>query len=118
MNLGDIIIIIILVVGGILFVAPLPFIYSLMKKRKKLLIGACAAIFIEAMFILFWASHQTYYKYNGSAWEVTNNMTRFYNGRPSDSMGGKMDISIDLSTGDIYQKSNANVWELKGNMRG
>lgn len=61
---------------------------------------------------------KTYYKYNGSAWEVTNNMTRFYTGKPSDSMGGKMDISIDLTTGDIYQKNNANVWELKGNMRG
>ena len=65
MNLDDIILIIILVVGGILFVAPIAiFIYSLMKKRKKLLLGACVAIFIEALFILFWASHQTYYKYN------------------------------------------------------
>ena len=65
MNLGDIFFIMILVVGGILFVAPITiFIYSLMKKRKKLLLGACVAIFIEALFILFWASHQTYYKYN------------------------------------------------------
>lgn len=62
---------------------------------------------------------KTYYKYNEyGAWEVINNMTRFFSGKPSDTMGGKMDISIDIATGDIYQKSNANVWELKGNMRG
>lgn len=62
---------------------------------------------------------KTYYKYNEyGAWEVTNNMTRFYSGKPSDTMGGKMDISIDINTGDIYQKNNSNVWELKGNMRG
>lgn len=61
---------------------------------------------------------QTYYKYNAyGAWEVTNNMTRFYSGKPSDTMGGKMDISIDIATGDIYQKNNSNMWELKGNMR-
>lgn len=61
---------------------------------------------------------KTYYKYNEyGAWEVTNNMTRFFSGKPSDTMGGKLDISIDISTGDIYQKSNSNVWELKGNMR-
>ena len=61
---------------------------------------------------------KTYYKYNEyGAWEVTNNMTRFYSGKPSDSMGGKLDISIDIVTGDIYQKNNSNVWELKGNMR-
>ena len=35
-----------------------------MKKRKKLFIGACVAVFLEAMLILFWASHKTYYKYN------------------------------------------------------
>lgn len=68
--------------------------------------------------IVYIKNIKTYYKYNGSAWEVTNNMTRFYSGKPSDSMGGKMDISIDLATGDVYQKNNANVWELKGNMRG
>lgn len=61
---------------------------------------------------------KTYYKYNEyGAWEVTNNMTRFYSGKPSDTMGGKLDISIDIATGDIYQKNNSNVWELKGNMR-
>lgn len=60
----------------------------------------------------------TYYKYNAyGAWEVTNNMTRFYSGKPSDTMGGKLDISIDIQTGDIYQKSNSNTWELKGNIR-
>lgn len=68
--------------------------------------------------IVYIKNIKTYYKWNGSAWEVTNNMTRFYTGKPSDTMGGKMDISIDLTTGDIYQKNNANVWELKGNMRG
>ena len=62
---------------------------------------------------------KTYYKYNESgAWEVTNNMTRFYSGKPADTMGGKLDISIDIETGNIYQKNNSNVWELKGNMRG
>lgn len=62
---------------------------------------------------------KTYYKYNeNGAWEVTNNMTRFYSGKPSDTMGGKLDISIDIATGDIYQKNNSNTWELKGNMRG
>ena len=62
---------------------------------------------------------KTYYKYNEyGAWEVTNNMTRFYSGKPTDTMGGKMDISIDMATGNIYQKNNSNVWELKGNMRG
>ncbi len=62
---------------------------------------------------------KTYYKYNESgAWEVTNNMTRFYPGKPLDTMGGKLDISIDIETGNIYQKNNSNVWELKGNMRG
>ena len=61
---------------------------------------------------------KTYYKYNEyGAWEVTNNTTRFYSGKPSDTMGGKLDISIDIATGDIYQKSNSNVWELKGNIR-
>ena len=61
---------------------------------------------------------KTFYKYNESrAWEVTNNMTRFYSGKPADTMGGKLDISIDIATGDIYQKNNSNVWELKGNMR-
>ena len=61
---------------------------------------------------------QTYYKYNANkAWEVTNNMTRLYSGKPSDTMGGKLDISIDIATGDIYQKNNSNMWELKGNIR-
>lgn len=69
--------------------------------------------------IVYVKNIKTYYKYNEyGAWEVTNNMTRFYAGKPSNSMGGKMDISIDIYTGDIYQKNNANVWELKGNMRG
>jgi hypothetical protein len=67
--------------------------------------------------IVYIKNIKTYYKYNGYAWEVTNNMTRFYSGKPSDTMGGKMDISIDIATGDIYQKNNSNVWELKGNMR-
>jgi len=61
---------------------------------------------------------QTYYKYNKyNAWEVINNTTRLYSGKPSDTMGGKMDISIDIITGDIYQKNNSNTWELKGNIR-
>lgn len=61
---------------------------------------------------------QTYYRYNSNkAWEVTNNMTRFYSGKPSDTMGGKMDISIDIATGNIYQKNNSNVWVLMGNIR-
>lgn len=68
--------------------------------------------------IVYIKNIKTYYKYNGSAWEVTNNTTRFYSGRPSDTMGGKMDISIDLTTGYVYQKNNANTWELKGNLRG
>lgn len=68
--------------------------------------------------IVYVKNIQTYYKYNAyGAWEVTNNMTRFYSGKPSDTMGGKLDISIDIATGDIYQKSTSNVWELKGNMR-
>lgn len=69
--------------------------------------------------IVYIKNIKTYYKYNeNGAWEVTNNMTRFYSGKPSDTMGGKLDISIDIATGDIYQKNNSNVWELKGNMRG
>ena len=60
---------------------------------------------------------KTYYKYNGQAWEVINNTTRFHSGKPDDSMGGKMDISFDIATGDIYQKNNSNAWELKGNIR-
>ena len=69
--------------------------------------------------IIYIKNIKTYYKYNEyGAWEVTNNMTRFYSGKPSDTMGGKLDISIDIVTGDIYQKNNSNVWELKGNMRG
>ena len=68
--------------------------------------------------IVYIKNIKTYYKYNeNGAWEVTNNMTRFYSGKPSDTMGGKLDISIDIATGDIYQKNNSNVWELKGNMR-
>lgn len=68
--------------------------------------------------IVYIKNIKTYYKYNGSAWEVTNNTIRFYTGIPSDSMGGKMDISIDLTNGNIYQKNNSNTWEYKGNMRG
>ena len=61
---------------------------------------------------------KTYYKYNQyGAWEVVNNTMRFYSGKPSDTMGGKMDISIDIATGDVYQKNNSNTWELKGNLR-
>ena len=41
----------------------------------------------------------------------------FFNGLPSPSMGGKFDISIDIAEGNIYQKTNSNVWELKGNIR-
>lgn len=67
--------------------------------------------------IVYIKNIKTYYKFNGYAWEVTNNMTRFYSGKPTETMGGKMDISIDIATGDIYQKNNSNVWELKGNMR-
>ena len=68
--------------------------------------------------IVYVKNIKTYYKYNANGiWEVTNNMTRFYSGKPSDTMGGKMDISIDIATGNIYQKNNANTWELKGNMR-
>lgn len=68
--------------------------------------------------IVYIKNIQTYYKYNSSgAWEVTNNMTRFYEGKPSDTMGGKMDISIDIKSGDIYQKNNSNVWVLMGNIR-
>lgn len=68
--------------------------------------------------IVYVKNIKTYYKYNANGiWEVTNNMTRFYSGKPSDTMGGKFDISIDIATGNIYQKNNSNVWELKGNMR-
>lgn len=38
-------------------------------------------------------------------------------GKPSETMGGKLDVSIDIATGDIYQKNNSNLWELKGNIR-
>lgn len=68
--------------------------------------------------IVYIKNIKTYYKYNSNGiWEVTNNTTRFYSGKPSDTMGGKMDISIDIATGDIYQKNNSNTWELKGNIR-
>lgn len=68
--------------------------------------------------VVYIKSIKTYYKYNeNGAWEVTNNMTRLYSGKPSNTMGGKLDISIDITTGNIYQKNNSNVWELKGNMR-
>ena len=37
------------VVGGILFIAPIAiFVHSLMKKRKKLFIGACVAVFFRS----------------------------------------------------------------------
>lgn len=61
---------------------------------------------------------ETYYKYNKyGKWEVINNRTWFNSGKPSETMGGKLDISIDIATGDIYQKNNSNLWELKGNIR-
>lgn len=60
----------------------------------------------------------TYYKYNSfGAWEVIHNSVRLYSGKPSETMGGKLDISIDIATGDIYQKTNSNIWDLKGNIR-
>ena len=68
--------------------------------------------------IVYVKNIQTYYKYNAyNVWEVTNNVVRLYAGIPTSTMGGKMDISIDIATGNIYQKSNSNVWELKGNLR-
>lgn len=68
--------------------------------------------------IVYIKNINTYYKYNvNGIWEVTNTSVRLFNGKPSDTMGGKMDISIDIATGDIYQKTNSNVWELKGNLK-
>ena len=68
--------------------------------------------------IVYVKNIQTYYKYNAyGAWEITNNTVRLYSGKPSETMGGKMDISIDIVTGHIYQKSNSNIWEYKGNIR-
>lgn len=61
---------------------------------------------------------QTYYKYNAyKVWEPTNTSVRLHSGKPSATMGGKMDISIDIATGAIYQKTNSNIWEFKGNIR-
>lgn len=67
--------------------------------------------------IVYIKNIKTYYKYNSGHWEVINNSVRLYSGKPSDTMGGKMDISVDIATGDIYQKNNSNVWVLKGNIR-
>lgn len=68
--------------------------------------------------ITFVTSINTYYKYMGNRiWVPTNTVVMFYNGKPSSTMGGKFDISIDIAEGDIYQKTNSNVWELKGNIR-
>ncbi len=68
--------------------------------------------------IVYVKNIQTYYKYNSyGVWEVTNNTVRLYSGKPSTTMGGKMDISIDIATGNIYQKTNSNIWEFKGNIR-
>lgn len=68
--------------------------------------------------IVYIKNIQTYYKYNSQGgWEVINNTIRLFSGKPSDTMGGKMDISIDIATGDIYQKNNSNMWQLKGNIR-
>lgn len=61
---------------------------------------------------------QTYYKYNAyKVWEPTNTSVRLHSGKPSVTMGGKMDISIDIATGAVYQKTNSNIWEFKGNIR-
>ena len=68
--------------------------------------------------IVYIKNINTYYKYNvNGIWEVTNTSVRLFSGKPSDTMGGKFDISIDIATGDIYQKTNSNVWELKGNLK-
>lgn len=68
--------------------------------------------------VVYITNTKTFYKYNSyGAWEVTNNMTRLYSGKPSDTMGGVMDISIDIKTGDIYQKNSGSTWALIGNIR-
>ena len=68
--------------------------------------------------ITFVTDINTYYKYMGNRiWVPTNISVMFFNGLPSPSMGGKLDISIDIAEGNIYQKTNSNVWELKGNIR-
>ena len=68
--------------------------------------------------ITFVTDINTYYKYMGNRiWVPTNTSVMFFNGLPSPSMGGKFDISIDIAEGNIYQKTNSNVWELKGNIR-
>lgn len=68
--------------------------------------------------IVYVKNIQTYYKYNAyGSWEVTNTSVRLYAGKPSATMGGKMDISIDIATGAVYQKTNSNIWEFKGNIR-
>lgn len=68
--------------------------------------------------IVYVKNVNTYYKYNEyGAWEITNTSVRLYAGKPTATMGGKMDISIDIATGAVYQKSNSNIWEFKGNIR-
>ena len=39
-------------------------------------------------------------------------------GRPSVATGIKGDLSLDSSTGDFYEKTNATTWTLRGNLRG
>lgn len=68
--------------------------------------------------ITFVKNINTYYKYMGNnIWAPTNRTVMFYSGKPSDTMGGKLDISIDIAAGDIYQKTNSNTWRLMGNIR-
>lgn len=65
MMLAEIIFIAVLVLIVLALIAPgIIAIYSLLKKKKKFLVGACAAILMETVLVLFLASHQTYYKYN------------------------------------------------------
>ena len=60
----------------------------------------------------------TYYKYNNNGtWEVVNNKTHLHNGKPFTNMGGILDISFDIHTGDVWQKNTSGVWEVKGNIR-
>lgn len=68
--------------------------------------------------IIYVKSVQTYYKYNAyKVWEITNTSVRLHSGKPSSSMGGKLDISIDIATGDVYQKGSNDIWQLKGNLK-
>lgn len=68
--------------------------------------------------VVYVKSIKTYYKYNeNKKWEVTNNTTHLNSGVPEDTIGGRLDISIDIVTGDIYQKNTSDMWELKGNFR-